>query len=33
VLRSGEARIATFPTAFDGLTEPMVFTMLTEGGE
>jgi enediyne polyketide synthase len=33
VLRSGDARIATFPTAVEGVTAPVVFAMLTEGGE
>ncbi len=31
VLRSGDARIATFPTAVDGVAAPVVFAMLTEG--
>ncbi|MFI6684106.1 SDR family NAD(P)-dependent oxidoreductase [Streptomyces sp. NPDC050485] len=30
VLRSGDARIATFPTTLRGRTAPVVFTMLTE---
>jgi enediyne polyketide synthase len=29
LLRSGAARIATFPTALNGLDDPVVFTMLT----
>jgi len=29
LLRSGTARIATFPTALNGLDDPVVFTMLT----
>ncbi|WP_428962025.1 type I polyketide synthase [Micromonospora fluostatini] len=31
-LRSGPARIATFVTALDGAGDPVVFTMLAEGG-
>jgi enediyne polyketide synthase len=30
-LRSGSARIATFPTTVRDVKEPVVFTMLTEG--
>ncbi|MEU0213037.1 type I polyketide synthase [Streptomyces canus] len=33
VLRSGAARIATFPTTLRGRTAPVVFTMLTEPKE
>ncbi|WP_328499723.1 type I polyketide synthase [Streptomyces sp. NBC_00457] len=33
VLRSGAARIATFPTTLRGLAQPVVFTMLTESKE
>jgi enediyne polyketide synthase len=33
VLRSGTARIATFPTTVGDVKEPVVFTILTEGGE
>ena len=33
VLRSGEARIATFPTSVEAIAEPVVFAMLAEGGE
>jgi enediyne polyketide synthase len=33
LLRSGAARIATFPTLLNGKRDPVVFTMLTEGGE
>ena len=32
-LRSGTARIATFPTTVDGVPDPVVFTMLAEGGD
>jgi enediyne polyketide synthase len=31
-LRSGTARITTFPTTVRGVSDPVVFTMLTEGG-
>jgi len=31
-LRSGTARITTFPTLVRGVSEPVMFTMLTEGG-
>ncbi len=33
VLSSGGARIASFTTSLHGVTEPVVFTMLAEGGE
>jgi enediyne polyketide synthase len=33
VLSSGSARIASFATSLHGITEPVVFTMLAEGGE
>jgi enediyne polyketide synthase len=33
VLGSGGARIASFTTSLHGVTEPVVFTMLAEGGE
>jgi enediyne polyketide synthase len=33
VLRSGRARIATFRTALQGISDPAVFTMLAEGGK
>ena len=33
VLRSGAARIATFPTSVENVAAPVVFAMLTEGGE
>jgi enediyne polyketide synthase len=33
LLRSGAARIATFPTMLNGKPDPVVFTMLTEGGQ
>ncbi len=33
VLRCGAARIATFPTSVEGVGAPVVFAMLTEGGE
>jgi enediyne polyketide synthase len=33
VLRAGSARIATFPTALRDVDEPVVFSMLTEGGK
>ncbi|HEV2639951.1 MAG TPA: type I polyketide synthase [Actinocrinis sp.] len=33
LLRSGAARIATFPTLLRGVGEPVMFTMMTEGGE
>ena len=32
-LRSGAARIATFPTTVSGIPDPVVFTMLAEGGD
>jgi enediyne polyketide synthase len=32
-LRAGTARIATFATRLRGIDEPVVFTMLSEGGE
>jgi len=32
-LRSGTARIATFPTALRGVGEPVMFTMMTESGD
>jgi enediyne polyketide synthase len=31
-MRAGTARITTFPTTVRDITEPVVFTMLTEGG-
>jgi phosphotransferase system glucose/maltose/N-acetylglucosamine-specific IIC component len=31
VLNSGAARIASFTTSLNGVTEPVVFTMLAEG--
>jgi hypothetical protein len=33
VFRSGAARIATFHTTLRDVTEPVVFTMLTEGDD
>ncbi|MGY0236638.1 type I polyketide synthase [Longispora urticae] len=33
LLRAGGARIATFTTALDGISEPVVFTVLVEGDE
>lgn len=33
VLRSGDARVATFPTQLRGVADPVVFAMLSEGGE
>jgi enediyne polyketide synthase len=32
VLRSGQARITTFATALQGVGDPVVFTVLAEGG-